>query len=474
MENYDTAPAVACLGGILLDILRTEGPALSRFEESAVGVGHGIIAAAVALALESYDDELCASLPAGARVHERRRRALATTFGDLAFARRVCIDRYGNTFAPLDDAVGLRRNARVSPRACGFLVDAASEGSYARAAHFMEAAGGSSVSARTVMNVMRLAGGACEEADVALAHDLYANGVLPEADADDEEICIEADGCWVPLQDGSRAEVKALVAYAGKAGEGRAERVRPVRFGCVGAPRAFWTQGVAATATRFDMSKVRKCHAGFDGEGWCKRAAEFLPAAAEVDGNLDPFHVNRAIGSCFAGPGTDAERQVMQCIWFGRARDAAGLLEAYAEAGEARAGNVARVASYLRNNAEFIRSCPPSLGTMEAENEHLYASRMKSVPCGWSARGASDMARIRSRKYSGRPIPMPTRESSMSEKRRRARQKRVDAHFEKGFPHPVEYVGSGYEYPHRASTSGMRADIRYKAGLTADHMVGEV
>ena len=358
MKNYDTAAAVACLGGVFLDILKGGDIGLSGFEREAVLVGHMTIAAAAALALESYDDELCASLPAGSRIHERRPRTLATTFGDLTFARRVCVDRYGNTFAPLDDAIDLARNARVSPHAQEFLVDAASEGSYAKAAHFMEAAGGSSVSARTVMNVMRLAGEACEEADVALAHDLYANGVLPEADADDEEICMEADGCWIPLQDGGNVEVKAMVAYAGKAGPGRVERVRPVRFGCVSGPRAFWAQGMAATATRFDMSKVRVCHAGFDGEAWCKQAADYLPAAASVDGNLDPFHVNRAIGSCFAEPGADAERQVMQCIWFGRAGDAADLLEALADDGLARPKNAAQVAAYLRNNAEFIRSCP--------------------------------------------------------------------------------------------------------------------
>ncbi len=114
---------------------------------------------------------------------------------------------------------------------------------------------------------------------------------------------------------------------------------------------------------------------GFDGEAWCKQAADYLPAAASVDGNLDPFHVNRAIGPCFAEPGADAERQVMQCIWFGRAGDAADLLEALADDGLARPKNAAQVAAYLRNNAELIRSCPPSLGTMESENEHLYASR---------------------------------------------------------------------------------------------------
>lgn len=472
--NYDTATAVACLGGILFDILQAELPTLEALEGSALEIGHGIIAESLGHAIESFDERLCSSLPEGARVHEKRKRTLASTVGDVRFSRRVCIDRYGNTFVPLDEALGLCRGARVSPRAASFLVDAASEGSYAKAARFMDKAGGSLVSARTVMTLMRRAGQACEEADVSLAYDLYANGVLPEAEHESEEICMESDGCWIPLQDGRNVEVKALVAYCGKTSGGRVERIRPVRFGCVSRPRAFWAQGMASVATKFDMSKVRVCHAGFDGEGWCKQAADWLPAAAEVDGNLDPFHANRAVASCFEEADCQEKRQVMQCIWFGRAEDAADLLEAYAAEGSARASNVGRAAAYLRNNAEFIRACPPSLGTMEAENEHLYASRMKSVPCGWSARGASDMARIRSRKYSGREILMPTRDSSLSAKRRRARQRRIDAYFEKSFPHPVEYVGHGYEYPYQASTANMRSDIRYHAGLIADHKVGEV
>ena len=154
---------------------------------------------------------------------------------------------------------------------------------------------------------------------------------------------------------------------------------------------------------------------------------------------------------------------------------AAELLEHYQSEGIAKGGEVvAQVAKYLRNNAEHIRANPPSLGTMEAENEHLYASRMKSVPCAWSVRGASDMARLRSRKFSGRELLYPTREESLSEGKRKLRQERIDEHFNKKHPRPVEYVGHGYEYPHKASTVNFRADIRYHAGLIADHKVREV
>lgn len=60
---------------------------------------------------------------------------------------------------------------------------------------------------------------------------------------------MEADGTWVRTRDGTMAEVKAVVAYAGKE-DGR--RREPVRLGCVGeAPGDFWE------AEQQHMYKVR-------------------------------------------------------------------------------------------------------------------------------------------------------------------------------------------------------------------------
>lgn len=62
----------------------------------------------------------------------------------------------------------------------------------------------------------------------------------------------------------------------------------------------------------------------------------------------------------------------------------------------------------------------------------------------------------------------------MSEKRRRARQKKIDAFFEKGFSHPVKYIGNGYEYSHKASMAGMRAGTRYHTEFAVERKVGKV
>ena len=105
---------------------------------------------------------------------------------------------------------------------------------------------------------------------------------------------------------------------------------------------------------------------------------------------------------------------------------------------------------------------------MESENQHVYGARMDSFPCAWSVRGASDMARLRCRSVSGRPIPRMNREKSMSERKLAARGRRALAPYAGGCGRVAESAGRGYEAPHRASTVGAAAEIRYAADVDGD------
>lgn len=102
----------------------------------------------------------------------------------------------------------------------------------------------------------------------------------------------------------------ALRSCSAKPRTGQTRRVGCVHHGCVAAPDSFWTQGIAAIGTKFDLSKVEVCHLGTDGEGWCERGAEFFPARIESTGHLDPSHVNRtgrASSACPPKCGTQQE-----------------------------------------------------------------------------------------------------------------------------------------------------------------------
>lgn len=477
MEPNDTAPATLrarqALSELFYEALSAAGAAATfeSFEDDAVRMGHEAIAGAMASALERLDAEICSSLPPGCRVHDRRRRTLATKAGDVSFRWTRVRDARGFSEVPLAEALDLPHGCRVSPAASSFLVAAGAEVSYAKASRLLAMAGGSSVSPTTAMLALRAAGALCAEEDEAAAASLYRDGVLPGGEEERAELCLEADGTWFSVQrpaegEPRRLEVKAVVAYSGKELRGgKVRRVGAVRHAMVGPASEFMPQAVAAIGARYDLSKVRRVHVGADGEPWCINAGAWLPRAEAVP-HLDPFHVNRAVLSCFPDP--KAGWAVLEVVADGGVEEACRLVEACAELGEARPKRAAEVVSYLRGNAAAIAVEGPSLGTMESENQHLYGARMDSFPCAWSREGASAMARVRSRLHSGREVPRMTRARSETP-RRRARRERRELEWlgSRGMSASavVECAPKGYEPPHRASVSGLSAEVRYAAGV---------
>ena len=469
--------AVGYLSQIFSEIVCAEGRGLLESEDLCMREGHLLLAEALSSALERYDDLLCSKLPDGLRIHDRRRRTLATKLGDVGFSWRRCRDAAGNTVIPLADALDIPWGARISPSARAFLVEAGAEVSFAKSARLLGSAGGSSVSAASVMGALHKTGELCAREDEEAARSLYRDGVIPGAECGSREVCIEADGTWIRLQrapEGAprKVEIKALVSYAGKRERGsKVSRVSPVRHGCVGTPDRFWTEGIAAIGTRFDLSKIERVHFGSDGESFYKQGHAWLPISADTDTHLDPFHVSRAILSCFPASGMPLARNVAGMAADGDVASAAAVLDAAEEYGLANK-RARKVADYLRRNEAMICNGGPSLGTMEAEQQHIYGCRMDSVPCGWSVAGADAMARVRSRKYSERELPHPTRSQSASPRRRARSSRRERAYLKTRIDTKVPVkVGHGSEAEHRASLANCSAEVRYAAAIDSG-MVG--
>ena len=453
--NLTVPGAVAALESAFSELLRESPAGFEAFEGSAKRLADACCAEAMGRALEARDRELAASRPAGSRAHSRRRRTLATLSGDVSFARAVLLDAAGNTLYPLDEELGLPYGDRVSPAARAFLVTCGADVPYARTARLMEMAGGSRVSGVTVMNALRSAGGAVGEGQREAARALYEEGVAPEADSAAEHVLLEADGTYVRMRDGSTAEVKAAVAYAGKREDG--SRVDPVRIGCVGeAPGDFWEQAVAQVGRRFDLAGIARVSLGTDGEAQYVNGRSRLPFR-EVDGWLDPFHVIRAASSCARDGGSDIARTLR-----GSGPEAAAdLIEGMVADGRCREG-APEVAAYLRRHAAEIGG-GPSMGTMEAEQQHMYKVRMGSFPCAWSQEGADAMARVRSWLYSGFELPRRAREGSLSDARRARRDRRLERFVASRGGSRVQSEGKGWEYPVSGSVAALGADIRFRA-----------
>ena len=469
------AQVTSLLSILFSNIIESERIDFASLEQRAISLVHEISCESLSLALELLDTSLCldGALPEGSYIHDKRKRTLASPIGDISFSYRRARDAYGNTSIPLADYLDLPWSCRITPGAQSFLVDAGAEVSYAKASRLLARYGGSCVSPVSVMRFIHGIGEACAQEDEQTAHDLYVNGVLPDAQHETSELCLEADGTWISLQhvpqgQPSKVEVKALVAYEGKHRQAtKVSRSRPIRHGCVGKPDAFWPQGIAAVGTRFDLSKLELCHLGTDGESWCKRGGEWI--ACPVQGHLDPFHLDRYVLGCFSDQ--KLAWKVVEVVMDGDTGSGIEMIETARELGLTKGNSVDAVIRYLHNNASIIGN-GPSLGTMEAENQHVYGSRMDSVPCAWSRKGADSMARIRSRKASGRSLPKMTRESSVTPRRRKRTERRQIESLERLVNTRVPMTdGHGYEPPHRASVADMIADIRYHAGIDSGMVV---
>lgn len=466
--NLTVPGAVAALESAFLEMLSGGRLDMAAFEEEALGLARRCAAEAMGRALAERDRELRRSLPRGWRVHSVRARTLATMTGDVRFERAYCRDADGNYDFPLDAELDLPRGDRMSPAARSFAVLCGAEVPFARTSLLMGLAGASAVSPTAVMGAVRSAGERVAGEDRRRAEALYRDGVAPGGAEPADELLVEADGTYVRMRDGSTAEVKAVVAYAGKRTRGkRVERVGAVRLGCVGEePGAFWEQAVARVGAAYDLSRVGSFRLGTDGEAQYLAGAGKLPGGAEV--RIDPFHLDRAVASCFPA-GSAFRAQAVSTLWEQGAARCARLVRLLAASGDASPKRAGEVADYLDAHAAQIGGDGPSMGTMEAEQQHLYKSRMAGVPMAWSREGADAMARVRSAAYSGMAVPPRTREGALSDRRRTRREAAVARSRGSAAPYALQSEGKGWEYPAAGSLAGLRADVRFAGSWYADN-----
>ncbi len=237
------------------------------------------------------------------------------------------------------------------------------------------------------------------------------------------------------------AEVKAFCAYGDKI-DGRREGV--VHHACIDEVQTFSEQAVAKMATRYSLAALNTCHIGHDGGGWCRRFSSYLTGTTCI-GHLDPWHINRLLEAVLV---SRSARKIAYGLL--RRGDVEGLVSFLEDKIAAKPKSVEKMEEFLRyivNNKETVAVAGPTLGTMESTNAHVYAARMKVWGGGWSRKGASDMARIRSTVFSGEELPRPTTRIRYSAKEGKRREKLRRARLEEVKYSVIGSEGEGYEMP---------------------------
>ena len=397
-------------------------------------------------ALEAFDEALLTEYAGQWKVKDRRSRSILTEFGDVSFTRRIYTDNCKERRTLLDEVLGLRQRKRLSPGAFEALAYFGGEIPYKRAAKTCFRHCRTKVSAMSTLETLREVGTLLEADADASRRSLFKEGLIPSAKSQASELCMEADGIWVASQDPHRQgiEIKAMCAYAGKKDNAR---IGCMHHGAVSSTARFFEEGIARMAAHFSLDKIDQVFCASDGGSWEKKAKEYLPLT-DVCHSLDPWHLNRAIK--VAWPDAKDNYVLFELLYKG---DICALLEVLrlrCESGYGDKRKTQTLITYIENNYESICAKTPSMGTMESTNAHVYASRMKAFGGGWSQRGASDMARIRSYVFSGDDLLMPKREQVFSKKDIQRRNRvllEICAKDAMGAGDVVQSEGKGYEPP---------------------------
>jgi len=442
LMQHDTTALRSILAELCSHHLRrTED--LASAEPAILDEIYGELRLAMAQAMECFDETLASERELGWVIKDRRSRTLFTEFGEVTYVRRVYIDEYKDRRYLLDDVLDIAPRHYISANAFSIVCRFAADIPYARAAGMLCRHTGSEITASGVMGCLRKLGSILKERDHGRQRELFDEGLCPKASIIAAEVSAEADGIWVHLQrERARSvELKAFCAYQGKE-DGR--RLNTVHHAAICEAGAFTRQAIAKMAAHFSLPDIRCVYFGSDGESWCKAVPDFIHGP-KVVASLDPWHINRMIDAAF--PLRTTRARVYDYL---KTSDVSGLISYLKEKATQKTktqDKVKALLKYISNNRSLIAVSCPSLGTQEGTNAHVYAARMKVWGGGWSRRGASDMARIRSTLFSGEELPKLHQRIQLSRQEQRRREAlRAKWLEDVSYNVPIS-EGKGYEMP---------------------------
>jgi len=230
-------------------------------------------------------------------VREFKKTKIDTLFGAVEFRRRVYIDvETGERVYGLDEALGLRKRARMSPGLREAAVIQAVEGpSYRGARDSLKAIYGHQVLSHEAIRRSVLQVGKEIEDEVKRRRD------NPLGDRRVEVLFIEADGLWVSRQRSKKKEARLAIAHEGwERRAGSSEEYGLVnRTHCYVKETGedFWEEGSRQLWSKYDLTDTVVVING-DRAGWIRRGVEYFPKAIY---QFDRFHLKRELKALLRG-----------------------------------------------------------------------------------------------------------------------------------------------------------------------------
>ena len=354
--------------------------------------------------LERIDEELMKEREEGLEEEGLRGHWVTTRFGDVNIRRRLYRHSDGNYCFLLDEAMGLRKRSRVSPKVEELATFLASYvPSFEKCERLLRALLPDGISHTTIHRLVgRVVDPYVEQEEREIAA-VFEDGVIPESQGKVvSHLMAEADGVSIALQreEERRTEVKVGIAYEGweKMGKERYRLKEKTTYAGIMDGERFWEGFSLILAKKYDLSQVGQIIVGSDGAAWAREGADFLGGMFQ----LDRFHLLRALYRGLA-PDDSLVGQVYRACTCGDLDRADGLLsQAQHKSKGEQVKRIAELRGYLLSNRTGLRDYRLALegeelrglGAIEGNVDKLVATRMKKRGMSWTKRGANRMARL--------------------------------------------------------------------------------
>ena len=365
--------------------------------------------------LEMMDEQLRASskVHKGWRISTTATKQLITSFGSMEYRKtyfKKVDEKY--TVCLLDRVMKMPPDSRMTEDVVANILEEAVDTSYRRGGE--AASDGTSVSKQTVKNILHN-----------LEFPKYSyEGPRKVVDY----LYIDADEDHTPLQfqkvkgDLEQNEygrknncqiTKLIYVYEGVEPEApkskRNRLINPYYFCrvCEGQENEeLWKEVLEYIERTYDTSRIKKIYLNSDGGGWIKAGTKVIDKAVAV---LDGFHISEhliAMTGHLYDSQDEAIRQLRSCIRKKSKKEFDDVVEKVklSITSEAKLKKIDEHARYIMNNwtaarARLVAQDAVHGCSAEGHVSHVLASRMSTLPMGWSKKGASQMARLRAYKY---------------------------------------------------------------------------
>ena len=361
--------------------------------------------------LKAIDERLLRERPKNWKVKRFCQRTLLTRFGKITVTRRLYLDDKGEYRFLLDEYMNWRPKQEATVSLTEALVDSSTYLPFRKVSREAEKYSAGVLSATTIHRILQKVSQDAITREKAEWEACFEKGVLlPAGEKKTPVLYSEADSVWIHLQREGREEgkqkhyeLKSAIAYEGwERLSQKDERYRLVnkRVYCsAGSPSAggipFWDGASLLWHKHWDLGYLELIVLGGDDAGWINSGVDELPYCVR---QMDGFHLAR---SCRRG--WKKGKDVYDAIRLGTIRQFLGDFQP--RSGKTAEKERKHILKCLERGLDWRKKVEDTgltseilegargLGTMESNEDKLFADRMKKRGMSWTIKGAQRMGK---------------------------------------------------------------------------------